>query len=174
MRVIGNGSKSVIIHHNGDNIEVWYNYGQDPYLIVKEWRDTPVEVWGQRTFKKTPSVFDRVGVRGLLLTIKEAMNNTLSYCVGDFNDVVTRRKVRSYMDQYLANIATVGVIQNKWRVICDETNNGPEVIIKNKLHMDIIIQPTKSNEFINLNGVLSMKNTSLVTTENSVVITTEN
>lgn len=164
MRVIGTGSESVIIHHNGDNVEVWYNYEQDPYQIARDWvdRPEPISAWGQKTVK---SSLDRVSVRRLLASIEQAMNNTLGSYVGGFNDEVTRNDAAAIMNQDIAEMAARGAVLNNWKVVCDETNNGPNVIDNNRLQMDIIVQPSKTVEYITLRGVLSTEGASF-TTEN--------
>lgn len=171
MKVIGSGSESVIIHHNGDNVEIRYSYGQDPYQIARNSPDhsEPVSATDILCGYGLPiSATDKVGMSKLIATIKQTMSNVMGSFIGDFNDKITRTKASLIMNRNLSDMAAMGKIQNYWRVICDETNNDPNIINKNQLQMDVVIQPSKSMEYINLNGILSMKNESLKTTENCI------
>ena len=106
-------------------------------------------LWGQKTMLDKASSFDRVNVRGLFNVIERALAKMSKYQVFEFNDVFTRNKIVSIINPYLETVKSDRGIQD-FMVICDTTNNTPDVISRNQLIVDIYIKPTYVAEFINL------------------------
>lgn len=105
--------------------------------------------WGQKTLLNYSSSFDRVNVRGLFNTIERAMSKAAKSSVFEFNDSFTRNAIVSMFNPYLSGVkAGRGVAD--FLVICDETNNTPDVISRNQLNVDIYIKPMYAAEFIQL------------------------
>lgn len=106
-------------------------------------------LWGQKTMLDKSSSFDRVNVRGLFNTIERALAKMSKYQVFEFNDVFTRNKVVSIMNPYLETVKSDRGIQD-FMVVCNETNNTPDIVSRNQMVVDIYIKPTYVAEFINL------------------------
>jgi len=106
-------------------------------------------MWGQKTLLATPSSFDRVNVRGLFNTLERALGKMAKYQVMEFNDNFTRNRLISMIKPYLDSVQSGRGIQD-FLVICDESNNTPDVISRNQLIIDVYIKPTFVAEFINL------------------------
>jgi hypothetical protein len=106
-------------------------------------------LWGQKTMLDKASSFDRVNVRGLFNVIERALAKMSKYQVFEFNDVFTRNKIISIINPYLETVKSDRGIQD-FMVICDTTNNTPDIISRNQLIVDIYIKPTYVAEFINL------------------------
>ena len=63
------------------------------------------------------------------------------------NDPITRNAIKSVCTNLLNNlIAQRGITD--YLVVCDTTNNTPDVIAANELYIDIAIEPQKAVEFI--------------------------
>jgi phage tail sheath protein FI len=69
--------------------------------------------------------------------------------VFEFNDSYTRNAILSMFNPYLATVKAGRGISD-FLVICDETNNTPDIISRNELHVDIYIKPMYAAEFIQL------------------------
>lgn len=69
--------------------------------------------------------------------------------VGEFNDRTTRRKIVTQTQALLENYKARRAFNN-YRVVCDESNNTPELIDKNSAVTDIWIQPKKELKFYQL------------------------
>jgi phage tail sheath protein FI len=109
-------------------------------------------VWGNKTLLPYASSFDRINVRNLFNTLERAMSKAAKSEVFEFNDPYTRNSLVAMFNPYLATIqAGRGIVD--YLVICDETNNTPDVISRNELRVDIYIKPNYAAEFIQLNFV---------------------
>lgn len=104
-------------------------------------------VWGQKTLLNYASSFDRINVRGLFNTIERAMAKASRSTLFEFNDPFTRNAVLAMFNPYLSSVKAGRGIQD-FLVVCDETNNTPEVIARNELRVDIYIKPNYATEFI--------------------------
>ena len=108
--------------------------------------------WGQKTLLNYSSAFDRVNVRGLFNTIERAMAKAAKSQVFEFNDAFTRNAILAMFNPYLTSVKAGRGISD-FLVICDTTNNTPDVISRNELHVDIYIKPNYAAEFIQLTFV---------------------
>lgn len=121
-----------------------YNNGINP--IVSFSGDGTV-LWGQKTMLSKSSSFDRVNVRGLFNTIERALAKMSRYQVMEFNDTFTRNNVVAKISPYLDTIKSGRGITD-YRVVCDTTNNTPDIISRNQLIVDVYIKPNYVAEFI--------------------------
>jgi phage tail sheath protein FI len=112
-----------------------------------------ITVFGQRTLQRRDSALDRVNVRMLLIFIKKNAVTLLRNFIFEPNDVTTRVQVDAVMDTFMSDIlGRRGV--TAYNVIVDETNNTPERIDRNELHVSIFLKPTRAIEFVVLNLVI--------------------
>lgn len=108
--------------------------------------------WGQKTMQNFASNFDRINVRRLFLVLEKAIAAFARPFVFEFNDRYTRTMFVSAIRPYLRDIQGRRGIED-FLVICDESNNPPEVRDRQELVCDIFIKPTKVAEFIRLNFI---------------------
>lgn len=111
-------------------------------------------LWGQKTLLDKPSSFDRLNVRRLFLVLEKSLSKMSKYSLFEFNDSFTRNYITSTINPYLATIKAGRGVQD-YLVICDESNNTPDIISRNKLVIDIYIKPTYVAEFIHLHFINS-------------------
>ena len=114
-------------------------------------------LWGQKTLLGSASSFDRVNVRALFNTLERALAKMAKTTVMEFNDTYTRSRICSEIKPYLAQVQAGRGIQG-FMVVCDESNNTPQIIANNQLVVDIYIQPTYVAEMIRLNFINSGTN----------------
>ena len=114
-------------------------------------------LWGQKTLLGTASAWDRVNVRALFNTLERALAKMAKSTVMEFNDTYTRSHICSVIRPYLAQVQAGRGIQG-FLVVCDESNNTPQIIANNQLVVDIYIQPTYVAEMIRLNFINSGTN----------------
>jgi len=127
---------------------------------VQTFRGEGSMIWGQKTERTTKSALDRVNVRRLLITIEKAMSVYLREYLFEPNNEITRFRVTSVLEQYLDNISARGGFQTEagdkgFSVVCDETNNTPQTIDLNELHVDVFIKPIRMAEFIQLQAIIT-------------------
>jgi hypothetical protein len=112
-----------------------------------------VVVYGQKTLQKAQSALDRVNVRRLMIELKSYIRQIADTVVFEQNTISTRNSFLARVNPYLE------AIQQKqglyaFRVVMDDSNNGPAVIDQNQLVGQIYIQPTRTAEFISLDFIL--------------------
>ena len=107
-------------------------------------------IWGNKTATARPSAMDRLNVRRLLITIEKAIATTAKYSLFEFNDEFTRARVKGMIEPYLREVKGRRGLYD-FLVVCDETNNTPEIIDQNVLVIDIYIKPERVAEFIQIN-----------------------
>lgn len=104
-------------------------------------------MWGQKTLLDKASSFDRVNVRGLFNYLERSLSKMAKYQVMELNDAFTRNSIVSMIKPFLSTVKSGRGVQD-FLVVCDETNNTPQVIAQNQLIVDIYIKPTYVAEFI--------------------------
>ena len=109
-------------------------------------------LFGDKTALGYQSAFDRINVRRLFLTVEQALERAAQAQLFELNDDLTRANFRNIVDPYLRDVqAKRGLID--YLVICDESNNTPDVIDNNEFRADIFLKPAKSINFITLTFV---------------------
>lgn len=109
--------------------------------------NTGISVWGQKTLQGKPSALDRINVRRLLIAAKKFIASSSKYLVFENNTSQTRNRFLNIVNPYLESVQQRQGLY-AFRVIMDETNNGPEVIDRNQLVGQIYLKPAKTAEFI--------------------------
>ena len=109
-------------------------------------------LYGDKTLLKKPSAFDRINVRRLFIVLEKSISTAAKYTLFEFNDSITRANFRAMIEPYLRDIQGRRGVYD-YKVVCDETNNTPEVIDRNEFVADIYIKPARSINYITLNFV---------------------
>lgn len=109
-------------------------------------------LYGDKTLLAKPSAFDRINVRRLFIVLERAISIAAQYTLFEFNDTFTRAQFVNLVNPYLRDIKGRRGITD-FLVVCDETNNTPQVIDSNEFVGDIYIKPARSINFINLNFI---------------------
>ena len=91
-----------------------------------------VVLFGDKTLLGRPSAFDRINVRRLFIVLEKAIATAAKSALFEFNDDFTRASFRNLVEPYLRDIQGRRGIYD-FRVVCDTTNNTPEVIDRNEL-----------------------------------------
>ena len=109
-------------------------------------------LFGDKTGLGYASAFDRINVRRLFLTIEQSLEGAANAQLFELNDVNTRSNFVNIVEPFLRDVqAKRGLFD--FLVVCDETNNTPDVIDNNEFRADIFLKPTKSINFVTLTFV---------------------
>lgn len=152
--------------------EIWYapagwNYGKLPVSGVTRLFDlserdylyqngiNPVRfkpgrgavIWGQKTLQFKKSALDRFNVRMVLIEVEEGLEEELENFEFEFNDDITRSRIKSIFNSYLEGIKSRRGLHS-FMVQCDDKNNTPEIIDGNMMYVDVFVQPPKVAEII--------------------------
>ena len=109
-------------------------------------------LFGDKTALGYSSAFDRINVRKLFLVIEKEIAKISRTVLFEFNDETTRSLFKNNVNPYLRDIQSKRGMYD-FLVVCDTTNNTPEVQDRNEFIADIYIKPTKSVNFISLNFI---------------------
>lgn len=109
-------------------------------------------LYGDKTLLGRPSAFDRINVRRLFIVLEKSIAKASRSALFEFNDEFTRAQFVNLVEPFLRTVQGRRGIYD-YRVVCDETNNTPEVIDRNEFVGDIYVKPAKSINFIQLNFV---------------------
>lgn len=126
-----------------------YRVGVNP---VVSFPGEGVILYGDKTGLTKPSAFDRINVRRLFIILEKTIATASKYSLFEFNDEFTRGQFKSMVEPFLRDVKGRRGIYD-FLVVCDETNNTPQVIDNNEFVGDIYIKPAKSVNFIQLNFV---------------------
>jgi phage tail sheath protein FI len=109
-------------------------------------------LYGDRTGLNFASAFDRINVRRLFLTVEKALEGLANEQLFEFNDEITRSSFTNAVEPYLRDVQAKRGLYD-FRVICDSSNNTPEVVDNNEFRADIFLKPTKSINYVTLTFV---------------------
>jgi hypothetical protein len=109
-------------------------------------------LYGDKTLLNRPSAFDRINVRRLFIVLEKAISRAARSSLFEFNDDFTRAQFVALVEPFLRTVKGRRGVYD-FKVVCDKTNNTPDIIDANQFVGDIYIQPARSINFIQLNFV---------------------
>ena len=109
-------------------------------------------LFGDKTALGYASAFDRINVRRLFLTVEQALERAAQAMLFELNDELTRANFRNIVEPYLRDVQAKRGVYG-FLVVCDETNNTPDVIDNNEFRADIFLKPAKSINYVTLTFV---------------------
>ena len=104
-------------------------------------------LFGDKTGLASPSAFDRINVRRLFLNIEKRARGLAEGVLFEQNDTTTRSNFSASIGSYLAEVQARRGLTD-FLVVCDETNNTPEVIDRNEFVAELFLKPTRSINFV--------------------------
>ena len=111
-----------------------------------------VILFGDKTALGFASAFDRINVRRLFLTVEQALQRAAEAQLFELNDEITRANFVNIVEPYLREIQAKRGLYG-FLVVCDETNNTPDIIDNNEFRADIYLKPAKSINYVTLTFV---------------------
>ena len=141
-------------------VKLAFNPGQDARDQLYSNRINPVIsragdgviLFGDKTAMAVESAFDRINVRRLFITLEVAIENAAKSVLFELNDAGTRQNFVNIVEPFLRDVQAKRGIQD-FLLVCDDTNNTPDVIDRNEFLADIFIKPARSINFIGLTFV---------------------
>ena len=109
-------------------------------------------LFGDKTALGYASAFDRINVRRLFLTIEQALQRSAEAQLFELNDELTRANFKNIVEPFLRDVQAKRGLYG-FLVVCDTTNNTPDVIDNNEFRADIFLKPAKSINYVTLTFV---------------------
>jgi hypothetical protein len=113
---------------------------------------TGIILFGDKTALGYNSAFDRINVRRLFLTVEQALKSAGDAQLFELNDEITRANFINIVEPYLRDVQAKRGLYG-FLVVCDESNNTPDIIDNNEFRADIFLKPTKSINYVTLTFV---------------------
>jgi hypothetical protein len=129
--------------------DVLYSAGVNPVISLA---GQGIILFGDKTLQSKPSAFDRINVRRLFIVLEKTIAEAAKYSLFEFNDEFTRAQFTALVTPFLRDVQGRRGITD-FKVVCDTTNNTPQVIDSNQFVGDIYIKPARSVNFIQLNFI---------------------
>lgn len=126
-----------------------YRRGVNP---VNTFPGEGIQLFGDKTFLTKASAFDHINVRRLFSYLEKVIARAARNSLFELNDEFTRARFVGLVEPFLRDVQGKRGIYD-FRVVCDETNNTPQVIDSNQFVGDIYIKPARSINDIQLNFV---------------------
>jgi phage tail sheath protein FI len=133
-----------------------YRKGVNP---VVNFKGQGTVLYGDKTMLSRPSAFDRINVRRLFIVLRKTIERAAQATLFEFNDELTRNQFVNIVEPFLRDVRARRGITD-FKVLCDESNNTPDVIDRNEFRADIYIKPNRSINYIQLNFVAVRGNVS--------------
>ena len=106
-----------------------------------------ITLFGDKTALASPSAFDRINVRRLFLNIEARVEGLAKGVLFELNDELTRSNFSAAVNSYLNEVqARQGLTD--FLVVCDTTNNTPDVIDRNEFVAELFLKPTRSINYV--------------------------
>jgi phage tail sheath protein FI len=111
-------------------------------------------IWGQKTAQSNLSALSSVNVRRLIIVTENSIRNSLVKVVFKLNNKFTRLQVFQMIDQFLRTVKAQNGVYD-YKIVCDETNNTPQIIDQNQMNVDVYMKPQRSAEVIQLQTIIT-------------------
>lgn len=139
----------LVVRLEEGSMELLYENEVNP---IRRVQGRGVVIWGNRTLKGGSAATSRIPARRTLAVINTSVRESLQDVVFEINDDFTRTRVEQSITRFLR---TLGPGLTDFRVVCDATNNPPEVIDAGQLNCLIAVQIPRQAEFIQLDIVVT-------------------
>ena len=104
-------------------------------------------LFGDKTALASPSAFDRINVRRLFLNVEKRAKRLAEGVLFEQNDTTTRSNFSASINSYLSEVQARRGLTD-FLVVCDESNNTPEVIDRNEFVAELYLKPTRSINYV--------------------------
>jgi hypothetical protein len=120
------------------------------YNLIVRRRGFGIMVFTNNTaYQKINSALNNTHVREALATIEKDIERILFNFLFDFNDEITRLRIKTLVEGYLERAKNAQGVSS-YTVVFDSTNNGPEVLSANSAIIDVFLDfPRGIHKFIN-------------------------
>ena len=126
-----------------------YKNGVNPVTAMP---GSGILLFGDKTLLAKPSAFDRINVRRLFILLEKSIAKMANSFLFEFNDAFSRSRFVATVEPFLRDIQGRGGVQD-FAVVCDQSNNPPDVVDRNEFRGDIYVKPSRSINFIQLQFV---------------------
>ena len=106
--------------------------------------DASLRLFGDKTYASSTSTFSRINVSNLFIYLKKKLEPLARSFLFEQNDARSRELFISAAEPFLKTVQGARGITD-FRVVCDETNNTPDIVDSNQFVVDIFVIPVKTD-----------------------------
>ena len=106
-------------------------------------------LFGDKTREAQTSTLSRINVSRLFIYLQKTLGRIARTVLFEQNDSTTRSKFVNQVTQVLESVKSRRGVTD-YKVICDESNNTPDLIDANTFVADVFVKPTKSINYVRL------------------------
>lgn len=119
--------------------------------IVSE-RTVGFILFGDKTMTVRPSAFSRINVRSAFIFAGKSISQFAKQYLFEINDQYTRNQFLNATNAFLRDMTAQRAFSD-FLVKCDTTNNTPQIVAQNRMVATILLKPTYSINYIDLNFI---------------------
>jgi phage tail sheath protein FI len=140
-----------------ENLDSLYDTRINP---ITSFAGTNLVIWGQKTLQQASNALDRVNVRRLLIEIRRLIRDAANQIIFEPNREETLVKFRSLVNPILQNVQDNQGL-TRYKVVIDTTTTTQADVENNTIRGKILLQPTKTIEFVALDFVVTNNGTEI-------------
>lgn len=140
---------SLVFNPDKQSRDSLYKVGINPVVTFKT--DGTI-LYGDKTLQGKNSAFQYIGTRRLFILLQKSISKAAKYSLFEFNDDYTRAAFVNMVEPYMREVKGRRGMDD-YKVICDRTNNTPEVIMSGEFVGAIYIKPQYSIQWVRLDFV---------------------
>lgn len=106
-------------------------------------------LFGDKSLSSSSSSLTSIGVARLFIYLKKTISPLARGVLFEQNNDITRSSFRTAADSLLSGLVASNGI-SEYRIICDTTNNTPEIIEAKNFVADILVKPIPSVNFVRI------------------------
>lgn len=106
-------------------------------------------LFGDKTLYSGTSTLSSINVARLFIYLKKAISPIARGVLFEQNDEITRSAFINATDSVLREVVAARGI-SEYKIICDETNNTPEIIESKQFVADVLVKPIPAINFVRL------------------------
>lgn len=119
-----------------------------------------IALMGDKTNLTKDTAFNSINVRRMFLRVERFTRRAARYFVMEPNNSITRQRFIDTITPIYTGLQTDGGIQ-EFKIVCDSSNNTPDVVDRSEMVCSILIKPTKSVRYMLLTFVATSQGASL-------------
>jgi len=140
-----------------ENLDSLYDTKINP---ITAFSGTSLVIWGQKTLQQAANALDRINVRRLLIEIRRLIRDASNQIIFEPNREETLVKFRNLVNPILQNVQENQGL-TRYKVVIDTTTTTQADVENNTIRGKIILQPTKTIEFVALDFVVTNNGTEI-------------
>lgn len=140
-----------------ENLDSLYDTKINP---ITSFSGTNLVIWGQKTLQQSANALDRINVRRLLIEIRRLVRDASNQIIFEPNRESTLVKFRELVNPILQNVQDNQGL-TRYKVIIDTTTTTQADVENNTIRGKILLQPTKTIEFVALDFVVTNNGTEI-------------